>query len=191
MATCSSVALGGSVELEGTRSRDLERCSTKADFTGRSTLKIHSLGRCLPNRSPVAARKKSLSNLGGQFRGSLSLDLTYRRLGSLPTIWDMKDGKGVGRSQVVPTYRTVYKEKIVLPVLQLELLLNSRHEALSIVETVLTSIPNLTRGRLYSVSQLEHPAGTREPTQLTHRNKGGNIVPGCRHNLRRRQFIFV
>ncbi|KAJ8436455.1 hypothetical protein Cgig2_018588 [Carnegiea gigantea] len=84
---------------------------------------------------PTTVRKKSFSkhgNLGSQFRGSLSLDLICRHSSSfsMSTIWDMKDGSGLGR----PSSHT-------------------RHEALSIVKTIPACIPNLTRGLLYSMNQ--------------------------------------
>ncbi|KAJ8419965.1 hypothetical protein Cgig2_025651 [Carnegiea gigantea] len=37
----------------------------------------------------------------------------------------------------------------------------------------------------------ERPGYTRQATQLTSRDKGANVVPGCRHDLRRRQFVLV
>ena len=51
------------------------------------------------------------------------------------------------------------KEKVVLPIFQLELLLNSRHETLPIVKTIPSGVPSLTQGFLYNVNQPKSMAG--------------------------------
>ncbi|KAJ8421330.1 hypothetical protein Cgig2_012822 [Carnegiea gigantea] len=89
MTTCSLETLGGSVELEGVRTYDLARLSTKADLTGRS--------------ASTAVRKKSFSkydSLGSQFEGSLSLNLLPLHSGSFPAsaILDIKKELGFGPS---------------------------------------------------------------------------------------------
>ena len=62
----------------------------------------------------------------------------------------------------VPLTRcAVNEEEVVLPVLELRLLFNHRHEALPIVKTIWTNIPGITRGLLNGMNQSEGPTCVR------------------------------
>ncbi|KAJ8427688.1 hypothetical protein Cgig2_000409 [Carnegiea gigantea] len=126
--------------------------------------------------SRSAAAKK---NLGGQFIGSLSLDLLCFRLGPFwpSTTRVMKEGIGLGRigwlpirianrlplvpiGQISPTRLTTYEKKVVFSVLNFRLLLDGHHEAFLIVETILPKVPCLVGSPLNRVDLRKHVACT-------------------------------
>ncbi|KAJ8437659.1 hypothetical protein Cgig2_028597 [Carnegiea gigantea] len=82
-----------------------------------------------------------------------------------------------------------YKEEVILLVLHLRLFLDGRHIALPIIEALPSQVPGLLGSPLDCVYQTERSGHTCKAVQLIGRDKGANVVPGRRHNLRGRQLI--
>jgi len=111
-------------------------------------------------------------------------------LGQLPVgISDRLPFIPIGK--ITPTYFAAYKEKVIFLVLNLGLLLNSHYKTLLVVKAIPPEVPSLLRGPLDRMGLCKCAACIGQPTQLARRYERTYVVPGRRHNLRRRQVILI
>ena len=76
-------------------------------------------------------------------------------------------------------------------VLNLGLLLDSRHETLVVVKTIPPKVPSLLRDPLDRMGLHKRTACAGQPTQLAHRYERTYVLLGCGHNLCRSQVILI